>query len=562
MLAVEFIAVGLAFAATAVFALFGPRGRDRRFGRVARRLRDFSRRKSRVVVAIGLLALAGRAALLPVTGLPEPQVHDEFSHLLAADTFASGRLTNPTHPMWIHFETFHVDQRPTYMSMYPPGQGLFLAAGLRLGHAWIGVWISCALACAAICWMLQGWLPPGWAFVGGLVAVVRLGLFSYWTDSYWGGAVPAIGGALLLGALPRVWRRPAVMPALVFALGVAVLAQSRPYDGVVLGVGAVVATIGVVARRRGTDWRGLLRRGLLPAGAALACVLCAMLYYNSVVFDDPLAFPYQVNRSTYAQAGYFVWDDPRPEPVYHHRVMRDFYAGWELKHFERAKTLAGYLGLWKLKFEQAWRFYVGPLMTPALLLLPLAVWDRRLRGLGVIGAFVLLGSAVQTWFNPHYAAPYTALFYAFWVQCVRHLSCIRVGGRAAGAVFVRASAVLGLALIAIRILAGPIGLTVYDGHRAWYGGRPASTTRHEVIERLKQQPGPHLVLVRYGPKHNPHLEYVYNRADIDGSEIVWAREMDAEHNRRLLEYFHARTAWLLEADTDPLRLSRYPAVGG
>ena len=95
----------------------------------------------------------------------------------------------------------------------------------------LGVFLGVLLA-KVVSWVSP--LPSAvqlWSVLGGLLVVLRLGLFSYWMNSYWGGAPAAIGGALVLGALPRMMKRLRLRYTVLMGLGAAILAASRPYEG-------------------------------------------------------------------------------------------------------------------------------------------------------------------------------------------------------------------------------------------------------------------------------------------------------------------------------------------
>ena len=75
---------------------------------------------------LALLPVALRLALLPQYPIPTPNVSDDFSYLLIADTLRHFRLANPVHPLHQFFETFFVLQEPSYASIFPLGQGFLV----------------------------------------------------------------------------------------------------------------------------------------------------------------------------------------------------------------------------------------------------------------------------------------------------------------------------------------------------------------------------------------------------------------------------------------------------
>jgi hypothetical protein len=534
------------------------------FRRMERRFGQLARRKWLTVLSVGLSVLLLRLAILPLFPVPLPFSSDDFSFQLAGDTFAHGRLTNPTPVMWTHFETIHITMIPTYQSMYFPGQGLLLAASqVVFGNSWIGLLIVSALMCAALCWMLQAWLPANWALLGGLIAVLRLGVFSYWTNTYHaGGSLASLGGALILGALPRLMRSARLRYAMPLGIGVAILVLTRPYEGILLCL-----PVGVVLGN--WIWKGnnrpsvaaLARLTAPPLAFAIAAVAW-MGYYDYRAFGNPLTPPYTVDRNTYAITPYYVWQHARPEPKYRYAEMRAFYRDGELSFYNHIHSVKGFAPYTLQKVGFVFLFYAGFALFLPLLMVRRVFLDRRVRFLVVCVLVLAGGMVIEIYLLPHYVAPFTAAFYAIGLQALRHMRFWKPEGRPMGLALVRLTVVVCVLMAGIRVIAsplhfGPNEFPPSDWNESWFGPEHFGVERAQIEARLSQLPGGQLAIVHYSPDHNPADEWVYNRADIDGSKVVWARDADAADNLELIRYYQNRKVWLVEPDLMPARVSPY-----
>lgn len=497
----------------------------------------------RSVVAAGALPMLLRLALLPVLPIPEPRVHDEFSYLLLGDTLAHHRLANPTPPYWEHFETEYELVKPSYASQYQPGQGVVLAAGqLLLGNPWWGVWFSIGLMCAAICWALGFAMPLRWALFGGVIAALQFGVFGFWMNSYFGGAVPATGGALIFSALAA--RKLSVGVWAAAGIGIVIVLASRPMEGVIW-----LAIVSIAMLYRRTPWRcaGVLGMVLAIGGAGLGA-------YNRAITGSVFESPYLAYRHDYGTPQSYWWQPPVIVATFDHPQLKANYQD-QLRYWNRRYSVTG---LWESTWRRLrdfWRFFIGPFLTPAALFAFFAIRRKKVRPWFLVSLpFVLDHATYHAWY-PQQSASETVLIILLIVEGWRSL---RVWRRHSGTgLALSRNLTAGLAT-ACALLCGGLAIapalpdSMSGVRRVWDTMNTTPSGRMLAIRRLSRIPGKHLVFVNYSPTHPWYDEWVFNAADLNESRIVFARMCTPESDRGLMDAMSDRDVWVANPDASPM----------
>ena len=407
--------------------------------------------------------------------------------------------------------------------------------------------------CAAITWMLRGFVPSRWALFGGMLVLAQIGLLSYWSQSYWGGALAAIGGALVFGALPRIVRRPARLPSALaacpfgrcLASGLLVLANTRPFEGALVslarGGAAPVAWLRSRRRRDRSEARGC-RCAAAASLARLGVGFAAIGWLQPGGHRRRLPHAFQPLRPTSTTCGRSSCCSRCGRfREYRHEILRRYFAELEVREIEDQRTLAGWAtpasappgalacgaarpGAHRCRCSslpwswRAARACVSALAGVALLLVAVAVTTITIRT-----------TPARRFLCCPDRGPGLALV-------VVTASCARAGVRRRGS----------------RSDGG-------SWWRRWSRGsrsptrclrvgraRSANRAKASVERRLEELGGKHLVFVHHGRFADIHDEWVWNGADIDSRPIVFARAMTPAQDAELADYYRDRRAWRVE----------------
>lgn len=175
---------------------------------IGRAVAGFTRHTFWCALALSIVPVTLRLALLQTHPVPVAESAADFRNLLSADTLLHFRLSNPPHPLRQFFES----DRSAH----------------GIGNNWALVLLGLAALGPAAFSALGRWFTPASAFLFALLGTLLFGPLHPWANSYSGHYIPVAAVLILLGLLPRFPHRLAI-PGSVLAIATGLCLASFGY---------------------------------------------------------------------------------------------------------------------------------------------------------------------------------------------------------------------------------------------------------------------------------------------------------------------------------------------
>ena len=323
------------------------------------------------------------------------------------------------------------------------------------------------------------------------------------------------GGALTFGALFRYQNRILIWDTLILGLGLIILVNSRPFESFFILIPAACYALYItILWIKKDSWHKVLVQFLLPISAIIFFLFIWLLFYNYHLVGDPFKLPHA------------YWA-PKNSPI---KMIQMFQWSPQLPLFNKL-----------LRFYNA---FIGPILLITLFSVKSIIKGRETLFALIIAVMLFCISAIATKAWPHYTASIVCLVFLVITKGLIGISTFNFMKRPLGSFLVKAI-VVGYIVSSIITY----GFKVYDGKSySWL------IRKQRILDKLESDDNKYLIMVRYSDSHNVNKEWVYNRADIDNSDVVWARVLDPLENQKLFRYFKNRKIFLLQADSHSQKL--------
>jgi hypothetical protein len=283
--------------------------------------------------------------------------------------------------------------------------------------------------------------------------------------------------------------------------------------------------------------------------------------HNQRVTGNWTTLPYMLSRYQYGVPSSFTI---QPNPAPHRKLNEEqelAYRAQSIIHGTDPETLGSYAErlIFRLRFL---RFFLLPPLYFAALAFSLKLREFRFAWVVLTITAFALGSNFYPYFYPHYIAALASLFVLISITGLEKLNDFLIAGRKLpvppGSLILLICAVHFLFWFGVHAVGSGRRLSTVGPLETWdYINYGDPQGRIAVGRQLAQQSGRKLVFVHYAPGHQ-FQEWVHNEANIDSSPVVWVHDLGADENQQLLNYYPDRTAWLLEPDQVPPKLTPYP----